>query len=150
MSSHPTPATLRSLKTYVPDQEKRIGSLLRRSKNPVFQHLGEDDSWVDLWHAAWNKDLDGLDTQEKVKRDLHPIDDSLIPDVVPDERAVMFMPASLNACWVDIECEKILVRSEYKEAEEFAISACRNEEKYRTVMVVGQPGIGLFLFYLVL
>jgi len=146
-TSHPSPPTLRSLKIHVPDQEKCINPLLKRSTNPVFQHLDEGDSWVDLWRAAWNKDLDGLDTPEKVERDLHPIDNSLIPDAVPDERAIMLLPAALIGCWVDIECEKILVRSEYKEAEEFAVSACSNKRRYRTVMVTGQPGIGLFLFF---
>lgn len=147
----PSPYTLKSLQEHVPpDQEERIKSLSERKlTTPASLHLcSRDEPWVKLWDAAWGKDMDLLDTSVEVKRDPHPIDDSLIPGVVPDKCHVMLVPRAVRICWPDIiNCEGIFIRpDEYKEAEESAVSTCRHVRVNRAFLVTGQPGIGLSPF----
>ena len=74
-----------------------------------------------------------------------PVEDSqILPDDIPTTRLVMNIPdilfQSLNLHKRD---RRILVRSEYKEAERGAILAV--EDHVDPFLVTGQPGIGIFL-----
>jgi hypothetical protein len=98
-----------------------------------------------FWLSVWGKDT--LDKTEEVVRGPNPIDDSLIlPDVVPSHRDVMLKPKNLDKCW-SVHCKKILIRPEYKEAEEFVLSTFGAPIMNDALVVTGQPGIGSSIFY---
>ncbi|KAF9648100.1 hypothetical protein BDM02DRAFT_2349856 [Thelephora ganbajun] len=59
----------------------------------------------------------------------------------------MNQPGAAKCCW-HFKCKQIFIRSEYKEAEEFALSVCGDAAKYDGLVIAGQPGIGLTLFCL--
>jgi len=68
--------------------------------------------------------------------------------VVPTDRDVMLKPKVTSNLWyLKPECKKILIRSEYREAEQFALSACGDAVASDVFVVTGQPGIGSSLFY---
>ncbi|KAF9645188.1 hypothetical protein BDM02DRAFT_3120617, partial [Thelephora ganbajun] len=145
----PEPTTLRSLQRYTSHQTELIESLL----NPPFPNShfrdSEDYGWVQFWSSAWGKDLDSFDKTEQVDRGPDPIDDPslILPDVVPSNRDVMIKSQAMDRCWY-FDCEKIFIRSEYKEAEEFALSTCCTAAAYDALVVTGQPGIGKSVFLL--
>jgi hypothetical protein len=130
---------------------KKNASTHFRSGNPtalVSRISGPVPGWI-FWRSTWDKELDHLDGNEKVIRSHDPIDNSLIPDIIPDRCDVMLKPASLKEIWPGLRCEKILIRpDEFKEAEEAALSACAYETALKALMIIGQPGIGSFLSYL--
>ena len=133
-------STLRSLQNYASGQQTHIDDLLLQRDD--FRDF-KDPNWKNLFDSTLGANLDDLDTTEKVQRGLNPIDDSLtLPDVVPLNCNVMPESKTLNCCW-NFRCKKIFIRSEYKEAEEFATSACANG--YDALVVGGRPGIGLSL-----
>jgi len=143
--SDPTPLTLRSLQPYAGAQEKIIESLLRKDPhNPHFRNL-DDEDWTRFWNSAWGNPP--IIEEEKVARDLHPIDDFLIlPDVVPPFRKVLPKPENLDGCWAGFECEKMLIRQEYKEALEFVLATFAKERTFNASIITGQPGIGSSFF----
>jgi hypothetical protein len=145
MSSDLNPTTLRSLQHYASRQTELIDSLLKKS--PYLFRDPSNDDWLPFWTSAWGKDLDSLDTTEEVLRGPDPIDNSLIlPDVVPDHRDVMLKPEKMVNCW-RFECEKIFIRPEYREAEEFVLSICGAPGKCDALIITGTLGTGLSLFY---
>ena len=93
-----------------------------------------------LWFTFWGKE-GGWDTTRQVIRGFDPIDDFLLPHVVPAECDVMIKPGVVDNCWY-LESESIFIRSEDKETEEFAVSVCGAARRNRALMVTGQPGIG--------
>lgn len=136
------PTTMMSLQRYASDQNAVIKMLIGRGRFRDFDH----PDWKDLFDSTWGANLDDLDTTEKVQRDPDPIDDSLIlPDVVPLDCNVMPNSEVLDRCWPS-KCDKFFIRSEYKEAEQFALSAYA--DGFDALIVTGQPGIGLSLFRL--
>ena len=129
---------LASLQRYASHQTGLIESL--SSQGGFFHDTDPDDNWVKLWFTFWGKE-GGWDTTRKVIRGFDPIDDFLLPHVVPAECDVMIKPGVVDNCW-HLESESIFIRSEYKEAEEFAVSVCGAARRNMALMVAGQPGIG--------
>jgi hypothetical protein len=142
----PELTTLRSLQRYASIQTELIESILQDPSlpNSDFQD-SRDKCLAQLLRSIWEKDLESLDETEKVERGSDPVDDSLI--VVPLDRDVMHVPKVMNGCWnFEHHHRKVLIRSEFKEAEEFAISSCGEVNMTRVLMVAGQSGIGLSPF----
>jgi hypothetical protein len=84
--------------------------------------------------------LEGLEKLEPVERDDKPVDDDhIFPDRLPPTRSVLIPPETLPKVW-GLSSQRILVRSEYHEAERAALLA--NETDKRVFAVTGQPGIG--------
>ena len=81
-----------------------------------------------------------LERLEKVKRD-EPIRDFDLPDLVPDKTWVAKISCALPPPWKP-PGRRILVRSEYHEAERAAVSTFQGNTK--AFIVTGHPGIGLF------
>ena len=130
--------TLESLQRYASHQTELIESPpLPKSR---FRDLDDYDDWLQLHESTWGKDLDSFDKTEKVTRGPDVIDDSLILlDAVPPDCDMILKPEVTKDCWgFEREREKIPIRSEYKEAEEFALCGA----KLRALVVIGQPGIG--------
>jgi len=83
-----------------------------------------------------------METQEVVERDDDPIDDEDVPaGTIPGSALVAPIPGSLPNVWNSYS-KRILVRSEYGETEQAALSA--NENNKDVLLVAGHPGIGLF------
>ena len=86
--------------------------------------------------------MDSFDRVEKVVRGPDPVDNSLIPDVVPDRCYVTIMLAPLRNCLSQMESAKTLIRGEYKEAEECAVTTCGERDWYAAFVICGRPDIG--------
>jgi hypothetical protein len=138
----PELTTLESLQCYTPRQTQLIKPYF--SHRYRFQHpSGFDASWAGIFAATWGKVLDS-DKTEKVERGSDPIDDPL----VPNDRDVMLIPQFAKDFWsFRPRVKKILIRSEYKEAEEFALFTCGERSAPDVLLVIGQSGIGLSPFY---
>ena len=144
-----TPPHLSSLRRYASNQSELINPLI--SPNGLFRgldwHHGADTNWVKLrgnFWPVWSVRED-WDTTRDVIRGSNPLNDSLLPDVVPAKCDVMDIPDVVNNCWNLESKECIFIRSEYKEAEEFALSACSDPRMNRVLAIIGQPGIGTSL-----
>ena len=138
----PKPTTMRSLQSYTSNQTKAIEILLDPSFHNYHFQDTNDRRWVQFWESTWDKNLDSLDAVEAVERGPDPINNALI--TVPSDRVVMLKPEVTRSCWdFDLEFQKILIRSNYKEAEDFALSSCGARIPPRLLMITGQPGIGL-------
>ena len=60
----------------------------------------------------------------------------------------MLMPEVTKSCRdFDPEFKRVPIRSDYKEAEGFALSACGDMIPPRVLLVIGRPGTSLSLFY---
>ena len=96
--------------------------------------------WIELKESVWGSGLMSPERLEEVNRD-KPVEDYYLPDPVPDKTWVTKIPNALPAPWESLS-RRILVRSEYHEAERAAMSADR--EDMEAFLVTGHPGIGLF------
>lgn len=135
---------LKSLQGRAPHQEELIKSLSGPSFPSCHLRDTDDDGWMELWKVAWDRDPDLLNGTEKVERSSDPIDDSLV-GVVPTDCDVMLKPeVTMNLWYLKPKCKKILIRSEYREAEQFVLSACGAAMASDVLVVTGQPGIGCY------
>jgi hypothetical protein len=113
--------SLDDLKKHIPDQTLKIDQIINSSDH--FSDSGPDVSaWATVRDSLWGKGLASLDdplsntTRHVVK----------IPEIMPD-------------LW-GLNNSRILVRSEYEEAEQAALSA---SAKYvEAFLLTGQPGTG--------
>ena len=136
--------TLESFQSYTSGQTGLINSLLDpQHPNSHFRDT-ENKFLVEFWSSAWGKKLDSLDTTADVERGSDRIDDTLIlPDVVSIRHRVMPKPETAKYCWnFDLGCKHILIRSEYKEAEDFILS----NHGADIVLITDQLGIGSSVF----
>ena len=103
-------------------------------------------SWPEsaAWHAfrdsVWKTGFASFQNEEPVERGDNPIKDSeILPDIVPPTCLVANIPRILflatNLKWT----KRILVRSEYGEAEKATLDAA--EDDVESFVVTGQPGI---------
>jgi hypothetical protein len=118
-------------------QAAQIDRLL---KSGHFSTSGIPLPWIKFKKSFWGVGSTSLATQEEVKRD-EPVEDYDLPDTVPDKTWVAKIPDGLSAPW-ESSGGRILVRSEYHEAERAAMLADR--EGVEAFLVTGHPGIGLF------
>ena len=93
--------------------------------------------WIKFKESFWGVSSASLATQEEVKRD-EPVEDYYLPDPVPDKTWVAKI---LPAPWKS-PSQRMLVRSEYHEAEQAAMLA--DQDRMEAFLVTGHPGIGLF------
>jgi len=134
--------SLEDLIQYVPAQTTAINQLVDTDRFST--SWPDSDHWAAFKESVWEKGLASLEVQEPVDRGYNPVEDScILPGVIPATRSVMNIPdilfESLNLCNRD---RRILVRSEYKEAEEAAVLATK--DRMSPFVVTGQPGIGEF------
>ena len=141
--SFPKPRSLGELTT---DQNAVIESLV--CDKHLFQEP-RDSQWLRLWHSIWELQTEQVSDQyQKVVRSPSSgaIDDQfLLPDNVPSSHYVMTLPIPQDIPW-NLNCHKILIRSEYYKAEEFILSAC-GDKNVEALIITGQPGIGMFVPY---
>ena len=125
--------SLKDLDRYISVQETAI------SKLSVLDPEGDKCvQWIPFRDHLWGKPLNTFLVEEAVERDVKPI--KAVPTNPPIPRSVAIIPSTAPPPW-NTACRKILVRSEYKEAEEAAVSA--NGPVTDAFVVCGQPGIGV-------
>ena len=126
---------LASLQQYAPAQTARITDL----DNPEYFLDCNDPVWNELWLSTWGR-RDISDEHHEVRRgpDSNVVNEILLPNIVPPSCRVMTTPAITKYC-TNLKCDKILVRPEYDEAEEFALSKC---DMIRLLVITGKPGSG--------
>jgi len=133
--------TLKSLQHHAPSQEDLIRSLSEHPTQYYFRAV-DDENWEVFWKEAWGRELDSLDRLEKVERGSDPVNNFTFPlGAAPTHRQVMVAPKIMHRLWsIKPRYKKILIRSEYKEAEQFALSTC--DTASNVLAIIGQPGIG--------
>jgi len=133
--------TLESLQRHSSSQEDIIRSLSEHPAEYYFRAFN-DENWEAFWKEAWGREPDSLDSLEGFERGPNPVDNSTFPlGAAPTHRQVMVAPEITNHLWtINPGYKKILIRSEYKEAEQFALSTCDTASD--VLAVTGQPGIG--------
>jgi hypothetical protein len=132
---------LEGLTQSVPAQTKAIDYLLGNT-NYFSTSWYESSSWVEFRDSVWKKGLADLQAREPFERGDDPVEDSqTLPDIVPTTRLVTNIPSILSHS-VNLREQRVLVRSEYEEAEQAALLAF--EEHIDAFAVTGQPGIGVF------
>ena len=136
------PMTLEPLVAYTSDQTDRIEALLDNPDSPLCEPSLK--CWGKLWTAVWGKKRFS-ETMREIQRGLDPIDDSILPDGVPTVVNVMIQEVIDLVDW-DPMPKNILIRPEYKIAEDFILSSCGAVPALKAVVIAGQPGIGLSPF----
>jgi len=124
--------SLEDLRKYILVQEAGISKL-----SVLDPKGGSSVQWIPFRDHFWGKPMNTFPFEELVDRDVKPI--KAVPANPPITRAVVIVPPTVPLP-LNINLRKILVRSEYKEAEEAAVSANRPDTD--TFVVCGQPGIG--------
>ena len=97
--------------------------------------------WIEFQKSVWGSGLMSLERLEEVKRD-EPVRGFDHPDTVPDKTWVAKIPNALPTPWGSSR-QRILIRSEYHEAEQAALLA--DQGHTGAFLVTGNHGIGLFL-----
>ena len=131
--------SLHDLKEHIAVQEAAISKI----------SLGLDSktswcaAWTDFRKSFWGVDPKTWEKLEPVVRDdkSNRIKDSHFrPDPPPTTQSVVTIPKNLPV--VGLRSKRILVRSDYKEAEKAVVSLSKT---FQAFVVGGQPGIGLSL-----
>ena len=123
--------SLRDLEEHIKVQEEAIAQFAAGLK----ANTPNCSIWGPFRDSLWGKGLDAFLKQEQVERGDRPV--PTLPD--PPPRFVAFLPKTLPREW-GLKGGKILVRSEYEEAEEVTLSA--NTSGNDVLVIGGQPGIG--------
>jgi len=133
--------TLKSLQRHAPSQEGLIQSPPEENTQYYFRAV-DSKRWKAFWEVAWGREPDSLDGREEVERGPNPVDNFIFPlGVAPTHRHVMAVPENTNNVWaIKPKYKQILIRSEYKEAEQSAVSTCGTGSD--VLAITGQPGIG--------
>ena len=136
---------LTDLQGYAKGQNTRIKTL----DIPHFLPPSGNPFWNTLWESVWRgQTADISDRGYYVTRSSTPdaADDSIFfPDGAPTSCRAMNNPQVVQDCW-KLNCDKILIRSEFDKAEEFLLLQCR-DPYIHAVILTGQPGIGVFFSY---
>jgi hypothetical protein len=126
--------SLETLKKRVSAQTLAIDKLI--GDPDLFSDCGSGylSSWEAFRASLWGNGLASLEAQKEVGGDDEPLSDA-----APAAGLVVKIPETLPHVW-HLGSPRILVRSEYKEAERAALSA--NADGIEAFLVTGQPGIG--------
>ena len=123
--------SLKDLTDHINDQEEAISKLFHGIDSETMACT----EWREFRDSLWGRGLETLQGEEKVERDGSiPVEDVALPD----NRIIATLPHILAP-----GTPKILVRSEYDEAERETVLA---SERRSAFVVCGQRGIGLSHF----
>jgi len=125
--------SLQDLDEHIPVQEKAINEASSGFK-PV-------STWPDVWvgfrDSLWGKPIESFEEGVPVERDRS---DPVAEVALPDKHFVVTFPEAILGIPWTLGCERILVRSEYREAEQAIVSSSNSD--CNVFVVAGQPGIG--------
>jgi len=142
--------SLKDLTDYISEQEKAISELPPK----IVSETTLSTYWKDFRDSLWGKGLELSQGLEDVQRGLNPVENVALPE----RHMVATFPVAVPSYWGRLQtsyvtadmgtgagastnARKIMVRSEYEEAERAAVSS---SEVHDVFAVCGQPGIGLF------
>jgi hypothetical protein len=129
--------SLEDLTQYIPTQTTAIKRLVQAGH---FTSGPTSLAWTEFKDSVWKKGLESSQSQEPVERDEEPIDEDYVPaDSVPPLALVATIPDTLPDVWGSFS-KRILVRSDYHEAEQTVLSANANHKD--ALLVTGHHGIG--------
>ena len=126
--------SLEDLTQYAPAQTDAINRLIHAghfTPGPI------SSAWTEFKESVWRTGIASLQAQEPVERDDDPVDDDDL--VVPTATLVAIIPDTLPDVWHP-SSQRILVRSDYYEAEITALSA--SEAGKGVFLATGHPGNG--------
>jgi len=125
--------SLQDLNEHIPAQEKAISEASSGFK-PI-------STWPDVWtglrDSLWGKPIESFEEEVQVERDKS---DPVAEVALPDKHFVLTFPEAILGIPWTWKSKRILVRSEYREAEQTAVSS--NSTGCDVFVVAGQPGIG--------
>jgi len=125
--------SLQGLYKHIPAQEKAISEASAGFK-PV-------STWSDVWtgfrDSLWGKPIESFEEKVPVERDKS---DPVAEVALPDKHFVLTFPETILGIPWTWQSKRILVRSEYREAEQAAVSS--SSTGCDVFVVTGQPGIG--------
>ena len=124
---------LEDLSKYANEQTKRIGVAANKGR---FDSHDDDSEWNAFRVQFWGKGLEALESEEPVIRDSNPVQSVILPDWHP----VATLPNIVSVIWDLGLRSKILIRSEYRTAEEAAILSSASHPN--VFAVCGRAGIG--------
>jgi hypothetical protein len=125
---------------HIDTQEEAIADLLAHPARPLRTLEPLLPDWGCFRGSLWDKGLSSFQKEEFVERGSSPIASEEIPGRLPLTSFLVTPPKYITKLWRP-RSQRILVRSEYYEAEEAALSASKDKDVFE---VTGQPGIGPF------
>ena len=138
--------SLEDLSQYAPTQTAAINRLIGMG---YFTSGPVSLLWTKFKDSVWKKGLGAFEAPEPVERDEYGLKESFYPPVEDDAIddgynvhttvLVAKIPDTVPDVW-DSSSQRILVRSDYLEAVQTALSA--SEDCRDVFLVTGQPGIG--------
>ena len=142
----PASAMSTMLETLQPEVPHQM-DLIRSSPGYLFQDCGEE-VWKQLYQKCWGMNADSMDHEHNIERgpgsDIINSSGNLDQDV-PTHSRIMDIPKQAESCW-DSYCDGVFIRTEYNEAEQYAVSTCRDSPWPLALLIAGQPGIGIHFF----
>ena len=136
LDDHPPPASLNDLTRHIEIQNQAIKSL----PPGVIAPLVSEAPWEDFRQEFWKKPLTSLETPETIDRGEDPVEDNVFPEGPPSGSfPVIVAPKSFSNA-LGLASRKIVVRSEYDEAEQMAVLSVKSG--VRLFVATGTPGIG--------
>ena len=124
--------SLQDLEEHIPAQEKAISEASSGFK-PV-------STWPDVWvgfrDSLWGKPIESFEKAPVERDESDPVAEVALPDKY---FVVTFPGAILGIPWT-FGCERVLVRSEYREAEQAVVLS--SSSNCNVFAVAAQPGVG--------
>jgi len=134
----PTPAVapppIPSLSDHTTAQAEKIDKLLGCPNSPLHTLNSDASYWEGFRNTFWRKNSVPVQV-EAVNRGNDPV-----PSDLPTTCSTLKIPQPVLKAW-SLKCQRILVWSEYKEAED-AVRSAHNQDR-DVFMVDGHPGIGV-------
>ena len=129
--------TLKDLVKHIPAQRDAVNRLLKNHKSLLRGDLAD---WSRFKESVWGMNLGDFQEEQLVERGDDPVKDAYtLPNSLPYTHSVLTPPKTLPRAW-NLRSGRILVRSEYYEAERAALLT--NGKGMDAFVVTGQPGIG--------
>ena len=134
----PSPVvSLNDLTRHIKIQNEAIESLPPEAIFP-------SDSWAKFRGEFWGKPLVSLEMSETVDRGEDPVEDDVLLEKPPSGSFPVIAAPKFTPTALGIASSKIVVRSEYDEAERAAILSLKSG--VRLFVATGTPGIGIIPF----
>jgi len=129
-----------SLSDYTTTQKEAINKLLKNPNSPLHTPDSHLPDWEEFRKSFWGPNSAPFQV-ETVDRGDKPVHS----DRLPITRSTLTPPEPILRAWAS-KSRKVLVRSEYAETKNAALSA--HDEGDDAFVVAGQPGIGALPFSL--
>ena len=121
-------------------QSDAVNKLLKDPASPLRILRPDLSDWKEFRDSFWGQGSAPFHAGPVERGDNFVDDVHLLCDPLPPTRTVLTPPQTILEAW-QLDCQRVLVRSEYRETEEAAISSC-NEGRHDFTVTGHWPGIG--------